>query len=181
MSEKYGKFADNLGGYIIDKLPDAGNYEYIYKNDEILVKVDQYGIVAAQINPPVGEAVFKREEREVGLPVKALISDGERVFDNFGVLTADKLMIMFLPEKSTYSFTFGKTKVETEVFVTDKGKRFIMNVTIENFGDKDKEYKILKCCFPYLNELLMAPWDKPEWYTRTEYLRDKNAFLRQGA
>ena len=29
MSEKYGKFADKLGGYIIDKLPDAGNYEYI--------------------------------------------------------------------------------------------------------------------------------------------------------
>lgn len=28
MSEKYGKFADKLGGYIIDKLPDAGNYEY---------------------------------------------------------------------------------------------------------------------------------------------------------
>ena len=43
----YGKFADKLGGYTIDKLPDAGNYEYIYKNDEILVKVDQYGIVAA--------------------------------------------------------------------------------------------------------------------------------------
>lgn len=35
---KYGKFADKLGGYAIDKLPDAGNYEYIYKNDEILVR-----------------------------------------------------------------------------------------------------------------------------------------------
>ena len=23
----------------------------------------------------------------------------------------------------------------------------------------------------------MAPWDKPEWYTRTEYLKDKKAFL----
>lgn len=106
-----------------------------------------------------------------------MISDGERVFDNFGVLTADKLMITFLPEKSTYSLTFRKTKVETEVFVTEKGKRFVMNVTIENLGDKDREYKILKCCFPYLNELLMAPWDKPEWYTRTEYLKDKNAYL----
>ena len=40
MSAKYGKFADKLGGYIIDKLLDAGSYEYIYKNDEILVKVD---------------------------------------------------------------------------------------------------------------------------------------------
>ena len=61
--EAYGKFKNELGGYMIDKLPDAGNYEYILKNDEILIKLDQYGIITAQINPPVGEAVFKREER----------------------------------------------------------------------------------------------------------------------
>lgn len=174
---KYGKFADKLGGYRIEKLPDAGNYEYIYKNDEILVKVDQYGIVTAQINPPVGEAVFKREEREVGSPVKAYFSDGENIFNNFDALRADNVMIEFLPEKSTYRLTFGKTKVITELFVTEKGKRFVMNVTVKNLDEKAKEYSVLQCCFPYLNELLMAPWDKPEWYTKTEYLKDKNAFL----
>ncbi len=177
MSENYGKFSKKLGGYRIEKLPDAGNYEYIYKNDEILVKVDQYGIITAQINPPVGEAVFKREEREVGSPVKVYFSDGESVFNNFDVLRADELQIDFMPEKSTYRLTFGKTEVVTELFVTEKDKRFVMNVTVKNLGEKEKEYSILKCAFPYLNELLMAPWDKPEWYTRTEYLKDKNAFL----
>lgn len=177
MGENYGKFSKKPGGYRIEKLPEAGNYEYIYKNDEILVKVDQYGIITAQINPPVGEAVFKREEREVGSPVKAYFSDGESVFNNFDVLRADKLTIDFLPEKSIYRLTFGKTEVVTELFVTEKNKRFVMNVTVKNLGDQVKEYSILKCAFPYLNELLMAPWDKPEWYTRTEYLKDKNAFL----
>lgn len=177
MGENYGKFSKKPGGYRIEKLPEAGNYEYIYKNDEILVKVDQYGIITAQINPPVGEAVFKREEREVGSPVKAYFSDGESVFNNFDVLRADKLMIDFLPEKSIYRLTFGKTEVVTELFVTEKNKRFVMNVTVKNLGEQVKEYSILKCAFPYLNELLMAPWDKPEWYTRTEYLKDKNAFL----
>lgn len=177
MGENYGKFSKKPGGYRIEKLPEAGNYEYIYKNDEILVKVDQYGIITAQINPPVGEAVFKREEREVGSPVKVYFSDGESVFNNFDVLRADKLTIDFLPEKSIYRLTFGKTEVVTELFVTEKNKRFVMNVTVKNLGDQVKEYSILKCAFPYLNELLMAPWDKPEWYTRTEYLKDKNAFL----
>lgn len=177
MGENYGKFSKKPGGYRIEKLPEAGNYEYIYKNDEILVKVDQYGIITAQINPPVGEAVFKREEREVGSPVKAYFSDGESVFNNFDVLRADKLTIDFLPEKSIYRLTFGKTEVVTELFVTEKNKRFVMNVTVQNLGEQVKEYSILKCAFPYLNELLMAPWDKPEWYTRTEYLKDKNAFL----
>lgn len=177
MGENYGKFSKKPGGYRIEKLPEAGNYEYIYKNDETLVKVDQYGIITAQINPPVGEAVFKREEREVGSPVKAYFSDGESVFNNFDVLRADKLTIDFLPEKSIYRLTFGKTEVVTELFVTEKNKRFVMNVTVKNLGEQVKEYSILKCAFPYLNELLIAPWDKPEWYTRTEYLKDKNAFL----
>ena len=177
MGENYGKFSKKPGGYRIEKLPEAGNYEYIYKNDETLVKVDQYGIITVQINPPVGEAVFKREEREVGSPVKAYFSDGESVFNNFDVLRADKLTIDFLPEKSIYRLTFGKTEVVTELFVTEKNKRFVMNVTVKNLGEQVKEYSILKCAFPYLNELLMAPWDKPEWYTRTEYLKDKNAFL----
>ena len=177
MGENYGKFSKKPGGYRIEKLPEAGNYEYIYKNDEILVKVDQHGIITAQINPPVGEAVFKREEREVGSPVKVYFSDGESVFNNFDVLRADKLTIDFLPEKSIYRLTFGKTEVVTELFVTEKNKRFVMNVTVKNLGEQVKEYSILKCAFPYLNELLMAPWDKPEWYTRTEYLKDKNAFL----
>lgn len=177
MGENYGKFSKKPGGYRIEKLPEAGNYEYIYKNDETLVKVDQYGIITAQINPPVGEAVFKREEREVGSPVKAYFSDGESVFNNFDVLRADKLTIDFLPEKSIYRLTFGKTEVVTELFVTEKNKRFVMNVTVKNLGEQVKEYSILKCAFPYLNKLLMAPWDKPEWYTRTEYLKDKNAFL----
>lgn len=177
MGENYGKFSKKPGGYRIEKLPEAGNYEYIYKNDETLVKVDQYGIITVQINPPVGEAVFKREEREVGSPVKAYFSDGESVFNNFDALRADKLTIDFLPEKSIYRLTFGKTEVVTELFVTEKNKRFVMNVTVKNLGEQVKEYSILKCAFPYLNELLMAPWDKPEWYTRTEYLKDKNAFL----
>ena len=177
MGENYGKFSKKPGGYRIEKLPEAGNYEYIYKNDETLVKVDQYGIITVQINPPVGEAVFKREEREVGSPVKTYFSDGESVFNNFDVLRADKLTIDFLPEKSIYRLTFGKTEVVTELFVTEKNKRFVMNVTVKNLGEQVKEYSILKCAFPYLNELLMAPWDKPEWYTRTEYLKDKNAFL----
>lgn len=177
MDGNYGKFSKKPGGYRIEKLPEAGNYEYIYKNDETLVKVDQYGIITAQINPPVGEAVFKREEREVGSPVKAYFSDGESVFNNFDALRADKLTIDFLPEKSIYRLTFGKTEVVTELFVTEKNKRFVMNVTVKNLGEQVKKYSILKCAFPYLNELLMAPWDKPEWYTRTEYLKDKNAFL----
>lgn len=47
MTKGNGEFLDELGGYVLTSLPEAGNYEYIYKNDEILLKLDQFGIVTA--------------------------------------------------------------------------------------------------------------------------------------
>ncbi len=175
--KEYGQFGERLGTYTMTSLPSAGNYEYILKNDQLLLKLDQYGLVTAQINPPVGEAAFKREERENRSPVCVFISENGKVYNNFDVLSADEVRIDFASEKATYILGFEKTKVITDVFVTEKGKRFVMDITITNGSEKTKEYSSLSCFFPYLNELLMAPWDKNEWYTRTEYLPDKNAFL----
>ena len=59
----YGYFGKELGAYTITELPKIGLYEYIYKNGEVLLKLDQFGFQTAQIDPPVGEALFKREKR----------------------------------------------------------------------------------------------------------------------
>ena len=48
----YGFFNKTLGGYTLTELPKVGSYEYIYKNDEILIKVDQFGLQTAQLRPP---------------------------------------------------------------------------------------------------------------------------------
>ncbi len=175
--KEYGKFGKGLGSYTMTSLPNAGNYEYILKNDELLLKLDQHGLITAQINPPVGEAAFKREERENRSPVCVFISENGKAYSNFDVLSADKMKIDFAPEKVTYELSFNMTHVVTDVFVTERGKRFVMDVTLTNESGETKEYSLLSCFFPYLNELLMAPWDKNEWYTRTEYLKGKSAFL----
>lgn len=52
MSKTYGKFEKELAGYTITSLPGVGSYEYIYKNDSMLLKLDQFGISFAQITPP---------------------------------------------------------------------------------------------------------------------------------
>ena len=175
--KEYGKFGERLGTYTMTSLPSAGNYEYILKNDELLLKLDQYGIITAQINPPAGEAAFKREERENRSPVCVFISENGKVYSNFDVLSSSRVKIDFAPEKVTYDLDFDHTNVVTDVFVAGEGKRFVLNVTLTNGSEEAKEYSLLSCFFPYLNELLMAPWDKNEWYTKSEYLKDKNAFL----
>jgi len=56
MIKNCGYFTEKLGGFTLTEFSKAGNYEYIYKNNEVLVKVDQYGFQTCQINPPIGVA-----------------------------------------------------------------------------------------------------------------------------
>ena len=175
--KEYGKFENQLATYTIEKLPEVGSYEYIYKNDKLLLKVDQFGIITAQIDAPTGEAIFKREERENFSPSLVYISDGKNIFNNFDCYKANKIKITYSPEKAKYVLTFGDIDVITELFVAESSCRFVMNVKIENHGNSEKDFSIISVSYPFLNELLMAPWDKPEWYTKTEFKKDKNAFL----
>ena len=176
--QNYGFFNSAYGSYTITQLPKVGLYEYIYKNDDVLVKVDQFGLQTAQIRPPVGEALFKREKREIGSPVKVYFEYAGQVFNSFDVFRADSLQIDFTPEKATYALHFGALTVTTELFVTKKGMRFVMKTTFTNGGDESMQIKILPCAYPYVNALLMAPWDKPEWYTKTEYANGKTPLFR---
>ena len=177
MSKTYGKFEKELAGYTVTSLPGVGSYEYIYKNDSMLLKLDQFGISFAQITPPTGIALIKREKREISSPAKVYFDIGEGVHNNFDVFTSDDLKISFLPECATYELKFGSLDVKTELIVPKESPRFIFRTTFKNTQDKDRKLKLLSVAYPYVNELMMAPWDKPEWYTRTEYQKANNAFL----
>ena len=166
--KEYGHFNAELGSYTITELVPAGNYEYIYTNDDLLLKVDQYGVQTAQVDAPVGVALVKREKREIGSPIKVYFEVNGKVHNNFDVFTADSLKITFAPEKATYRLRFEDVEVTTELLITAVGKRFIMKTTFENKCEKDVSLRLLSCCFPYVNDLQMAPWDKPEWYTKSQ-------------
>ena len=56
-----GEFIPNCAGFNIKSLNLPAAWEYIYQNRDILMKVDQYGPVYAQNNPPADIMLFKRE------------------------------------------------------------------------------------------------------------------------
>ncbi len=177
MSKNYGYFQEKLGGFTLIEFPKVGNYEYIYKNDEILVKVDQYGIQTCQINPPVGVALIKRERREINSPIRVYFSFNGKIYHNFDGFSAKNVKITFTPEKATYVFNFGEISVKTELLTPVKGMRFIMRLSFVNNTDKQMNISVLSVVYPYVNELMMAPWDKPEWYTNTKFDKGNNMFL----
>ena len=169
MIKNYGYFQEKLGGFTLTEFPKVGNYEYIYKNDDILVKVDQYGVQTCQINPPIGVALVKRERREINSPVRVYFSIKGKTYHNFDGFSAKTTEISFTPEKATYLLNFGEISVKTELLTSVKGMRFIMRLTFINNTDKELDVSVLSVVYPYVNELMMAPWDKPEWYTNTKF------------
>ena len=40
MIKNYGHFQEKLGGFTLTKFPKVGNYEYIYKNDDIEIDAE---------------------------------------------------------------------------------------------------------------------------------------------
>lgn len=177
MSKNYGYFQDKLGGFTITEFPKVGNYEYIYKNNEILLKLDQFGVQTCQINPPVGVALVKRERREINSPIRVHFSCNGKTYHNFDGFNAKNVEISFAPEKATYLLNFDELSVKTEIFVPIDGMRVIMRLSFINNTDKDLDVAVLSVIYPYVNELMMAPWDKPEWYTNTKFFKQNNAFL----
>ena len=177
MVKNYGYFNDSLGGFTLTEFPKVGNYEYIYKNDEILVKVDQYGVQTCQINPPVGVALVKRERREINSPIRVYFSYNGKTYHNFDGFSAKNVEISFTPEKATYLLNFGEISVKTELMTPVKCMRLVLRLTFINHTQAPLDVSILSVAYPYVNELMMAPWDKPEWYTNTKFDKANNAFL----
>ena len=177
MAKNYGYFQDKLGGFTITEFPKVGNYEYIYKNDDILLKVDQYGVQTCQINPPVGVALVKRERREINSPIRVHFSFNGKTYNNFDGFSAKKVEISFTPEKATYVLNFDEISVKTELLTPVEGMRFVMRLTFINNTDKAIAVDVLNVVYPYVNEFMMAPWDKPEWYTNTKFNKASNTFL----
>ena len=177
MAKNYGFFQDKLGGYTLTDFPKVGNYEYIYKNEEILLKVDQYGVQTCQINPPVGVALVKRERREINSPIRVYFNFNGKTYHNFDGFSAKGVEISFTPEKATYLLDFDEISVKTELLTTVNGMRFVMRLTVINNTEKAIDVDVMSLVYPYVNELMMAPWDKPEWYTNTKFDKSSNAFL----
>lgn len=177
----YGHFIENTAGYEINTLNLPTSWEYIYENKDILLKVDQYGPVYAQANPPGDIMLFKREAHQKYSPwfVNITTEDNER-FTNFfrpNKFAADfepqNIKIQYRPEAAVYCFEYKGLKIETEIFIPNKGIQIVYKLRIKNVGEDKRRIGVRPQLLPYLNDAIMAPWDKYEWYLDTECKKEK--------
>ena len=174
----YGKFIENTAGYEINSQDMKVSWEYIYENKDILLKMDQFGPVYAQANPPGDIMLFKREQHQKYSPwqINIFSKTNGVSFSNFFkpnrlplAEKPDNLKIRFTPELAVYSFDYSGLYCETEFFVPKKGTTIVCNFKIKNISDKQQDLSIRPHLVPYLNDAIMAPWDKYDWYLDTTF------------
>ena len=168
MKTNYGKFLETPGSYQLDKIPEAGNFEFILKNKCFFVKVDQFGPASITIDPPGGMTVLQRKEREQFSPWKYYFNDGKTVVNNFDIYSAKKMLITYSPNKITYDLTFKTIKAVTEITVSELDREAIMSVKLINLKANPTKVSVLGVGMLDPIDTTMAIWDKMSWYSTTE-------------
>jgi len=154
-------------------------WEYIYQNRDMLLRVDQYGPVNAQANPPQDIMLFKRERDDKfskwlfwlqcdnlnnGLPFTNFWGPTVGGAPN---LKPDETSITFHPEQAIYQYRVGALRMTTTLFVPRAGADIVCKLTLENLGDTPLAVKATSIFAAYVNPAALAPWDKPEWYLKS--------------
>ena len=184
----YGQFIKNTAGYEMNTFDLPTSWEYIYENKNILLKVDQFGPVYAQANPPGDIMLFKREQHQKYAPwfVNIVTEAGVRITNYLKPYSTkaepQNVKISFQPECAIYSFEYEGLRIETEIFIPNTGIQIVYKFRITNIGAGTRNLKICPQMVPYINEAQMAPWDKYQWYLYTtcqkgEYVTMKSALL----
>lgn len=175
----YGKFIENTAGYEINDLNLPAAWEYIYQNRDFLLKVDQFGPVYVQADPPGDILLLRREAGQSFSSWTVWISEeGQEPFNNFFRPTVnslrcdelpEKLSVRYLPEKAVYGFERNGLKIQTEFTLPPHGKELAMRLRVQNLRSTPARLCLNPYLIPYVNLSMLAPWDKNEWYLRTGY------------
>lgn len=172
----YGRFIEDTAGCEIHTLELPTSWEYIYENRDILLKVDQFGPIYAQAHPPGGIMLFQREKHQKYAPwnIHLLWEDGACITNFFrpnrlsAEAVPEDLKIVYRPECAVYSFSYHGLSVETELFIPNKGTAILYRFRAKNVTSENVRIKVRPQLVPHLNDAVMAPWDKYEWYLDTE-------------
>ncbi len=169
MKNSYGSFCDIPGGYKLTSIPECGNFEYLYKNEKIFLRVDQFGPSFAQYLPPAGLTILKRKEREIFSPWSVYIQIGKEVINIFDLYKAKKFEIVYTPEKCMYNLDFKNIKVITTITLSGVNAEILMTVQIINKTEKIQKIKVLENAVLEMTDSTMMAWDKREWYQNTKF------------
>lgn len=171
-----GAFLPDCAGFEITSMDIQAPWEYIYQNNDVLLKVDQFGPVYAQAHPPGDVLLFKREngQRFSNWNIWFQVP-GEEAFSCFFRPVAgsdlsiqpDRFSVTYRPECVRYELEYTGLQIVTEFFVPMHGCEVVLKSRICNLRPTPVDLALRPYLIPYVNQAQIAPWDKYEWYLKT--------------
>ena len=173
---KKGFFTEEKGGYEITDYKVRGDWQYIYQNKDVLLRVDQCGVAMIQANPVNDIYLLKRDgDERFSKWIVWIGKDGGEFQSNFAYPkphAPKNGRIRFLPEKATYWYEYDGFEVETELFIPEHGTAVVCTVSVTNTGKDVANFSFVPAVRAYVNGADYDIWDKAEWYNNTSVCKD---------
>ena len=180
-----GHFEDRQeAGFTITSPDLPTGWDYVFQNRKLLLRVDQHGPIYAQVDPPSGIILFRRDQFQrdsswlVWLNSPAFTGGG---FTNFfrPLLSAsdagarpEDFRVSYSPSGVEYRVQHQGVRCVTELFLPADEPAIGMRVTVTNCRKKGIDLAAFPVLRSYVNPAMLAPWDRPEWYLKTALVND---------
>lgn len=178
-----GAFTDEKAGFRVDRFHLEEPWSYIYTTDTILLRVDQRGPDYAQLEPPGGTVLFKRERFQTWPSWFVWVKTGEgRAFSNFyhpvvGMPPAaepEEFHCHYTPESAVYAVTQDSIRCTTTLFVPERDAVAVMTCRFENTADEPGEIELIPVMRPHLAAASLEVWDVPSLYQVITYSNEEH-------
>lgn len=179
----YGHFEpQQKAAFTLDTLNLPCSWDFVYQNRRLLLKVDQYGPVYAQVDPPSDIVLFRRDPFQTTSSWLVWLNSPDFAFPitnffrpNFGPNPSqlpDRPQVTFAPQAATYSFEWHGLRCITELSIAADRPAIFLKLSLTNIGNKPLSLQATPALRPYVNPAGLAPWDKPEWYLQTSFINE---------
>ncbi len=166
---KSGNFIKNSpGSYHIKNVNIEGNYQYNLVGKNILVCLDQYGIVKIQANPLSDIVFVRREYCENHSKWLNFIVNDNKVYSTFNAPSLNRPIngyINFYSNKAKYVLEFENFISETLIYVDNNKQTVVMELSITSKKDNNN-FDVYGAIYPFMNYPDASSWDPPTWYAR---------------
>lgn len=171
---------DRAGGYTIIDPDLSGSYGYNLMGRDVLIALDQNGIIKIQAYPPNDVLFVRREGAEKYSKWLTFVVSEGKTYCNFnrpGLVRPIESKVEFLPEKAIYTHIFEELRLQTTVFAPMTGADAIVVTELCNLSEEEKDFSVYPQVFPFMNPVTVSAWDIPSWYLRTSLSHDEEKNL----
>lgn len=172
-----GRFG-SIGGSFTVTDPDLERpWHYLYTNEQILLKVSNYGPVSCQISPPGGMMLFTTPRTENSLPFQIFVECNRKYRTAFVSPLSRRFLVdyrcEFLPDQVRYVLTYPEFEITTVIGLADGKPGLFWHCTVRNCRSRNLKIKVIPVWRVFHAPASLAPWDMPELYQTCGFFNDR--------